>query len=293
MKTAREYRENADDLRALQRLAQAVWRLDARLVEHTVGELAWSTRQHVGRESEWRRRLWFAGSDLAAWGWIYLPSTLEWQVDPSRPELLDDILDWFDAKAGDGRRQTTARAANEDAVERLRRRGYEQDRRAPWIRLNVRDLEHIEEQRLPEGYQLRTVRGDEDLQARVAVHRAAFQPSRVNERSYASVMRTWPYDSDLDCVVEVPDGSFAVYALAWYDDDTRVGELEPVGTHPAHRRRGLARAVNLFALERLKEVGGECAIVACRGDDAYPVPRLLYKSIGFSELTRSLPFALN
>ncbi len=55
-----------DDLRLMQRLAQEVWRLDPALVEATVGELAWGTRQHVGRESEWERRLWFEDGDLVA-----------------------------------------------------------------------------------------------------------------------------------------------------------------------------------------------------------------------------------
>ena len=50
----------------------------------------------------------------------------------------------------------------------------------------------------------------------------------------------WPYRADLDCVVEAPDGSLVAYCLAWLDDANRVGELEPVGTHPDYRRRGLA-----------------------------------------------------
>jgi ribosomal protein S18 acetylase RimI-like enzyme len=77
--------------------------------------------------------------------------------------------------------------------------------------------------------------------------------------------------------------------LAWYDDENRVGELEPVGTHPDHRRRGLGRATNLFALDRLSAAGATHAIVSCRGDAAYPIPRLLYESVGFRELSRQVP----
>jgi ribosomal protein S18 acetylase RimI-like enzyme len=128
------------------------------------------------------------------------------------------------------------------------------------------------------------------LARRVAVHRAAFHPSRVTEESYANVVRTWPYRPELDCFVEAPDGTLAAYALAWYDDTNRVGELEPVGTHPDHRRRGLGRAVNLFALRHLRSAGATIATVACRGDDSYPVPRRLYRSVGFRELTRTVPF---
>ena len=70
----------------------------------------------------------------------------------------------------------------------------------------------------------------------------------------------------------------------------RVGELEPVGTHEAHQRKGLGRAVNLFALQRLRDEGATEALVACRGDAAYPIPRKLYASVGFREVERFVSF---
>ena len=130
-----------------------------------------------------------------------------------------------------------------------------------------------------------------DVAARVAVHRAAFDPSRVTEESYARVMAEWPYRPDLDCVVVAPDGSFASYALGWIDEANRTGLLEPVGTHPDHRRRGLARAACRLALRQLRATGATKALVGSRGDAAYPVPSLLYEAIGFRELTRSLIYA--
>jgi hypothetical protein len=92
---------------------------------------------------------------------------------------------------------------------------------------------------LPPGFQARHVVGAADLGRRVAVHRAAFSPSRVTEASYANVMAAWPYRPELDWVVEAPDGRFAAFCLVWLDERNGTGELEPVGTHPAFRRRGL------------------------------------------------------
>ncbi len=74
-------------------------------------------------------------------------------------------------------------------------------------------------------------------------------------------------------------------ALAWLDADNRVGELEPVGTHPDHRRRGLASAVCLLALRRLREEGAARAIVYSWADSP---AQALYRSIGFREHARSL-----
>jgi ribosomal protein S18 acetylase RimI-like enzyme len=279
------------DLRAMQRLALEVWRLDPTLSQATVGELAWSTRQHVGREPEWKRRLWLEGSEVVAWAWISVPSTLKWQVHPAQPALIDDVLDWFEVEADEGQLETSVRTDDDRALEALRRRGYVEDPDAPWFLLNVRDLDEIEEPRLPRGYRLTTMQEAANVSARVAVHRAAWFPSRVTEESYENVRRTWPYREDLDCIVQAPDGSFAAYALAWLDVDNSVGEFEPVGTHPDHRRCGLARAVSLFGLQRLRALGATKAIVLSRGDAKYPIPKLLYESVGFRELSRSQSFA--
>jgi ribosomal protein S18 acetylase RimI-like enzyme len=107
----------------------------------------------------------------------------------------------------------------------------------------------------------------------------------VTVESFTNVQAAWPYRTDLDCVVEAPDGSFAAYCLAWLDDANDVGELEPVGTHPDHRRRGLASAVCRFAHQRLREEGATRAIVySIAGSDA----TTLYESIGMREHSRSI-----
>ena len=80
------------------------------------------------------------------------------------------------------------------------------------------------------------------------------------------------------------------YTLAWLDEKNRVGQFEPVGTHADHQRRGLGRAVNLFALHRLRTEGATLALVECRGDAAYPVPAKLYESVGFREVSRHLAY---
>jgi GNAT superfamily N-acetyltransferase len=102
-------------------------------------------------------------------------------------------------------------------------------------------------------------------------------------------MSSWPYRPDFDFVVEAPDGTLAASALGWYDEANRVGEFEPVGTRPEHRRLGLASAVMLFGMRRFRDAGATHAIVGCRGDAGYPIPKLVYESIGFRELSRGPP----
>ena len=119
------------------------------------------------------------------------------------------------------------------ALEGDRVDGYEAGEKA--FRYYVRELDELQEPELPEGFALRTVE-PEDFLERVAVHRAAWAPSRVTPEIYRRVTKTRPYRADLDCVAEAPDGTFAAYVLCWYDDANGVGELEPVGAHPELRK---------------------------------------------------------
>ena len=143
--------------------------------------------------------------------------------------------------------------------------------------------------KLPDGFAVRPVRGEEELEARVAVHRAAFAPSRVTEQSFLNVMRSNTYRPELDMVVEAPDGTFAGFCLCWFDEENRVGEFEPVGTHPSYQRRGLARAVCLAALRQLRALRGDAAIVLQTGRDE--AAERLYTALGFREVTKIWRFS--
>jgi ribosomal protein S18 acetylase RimI-like enzyme len=278
----------------MQRLQQELWAVDGPRTHTHVGDLAWWVGMHVGREHEWKRRLWLEDDRCVAWAWLDLPASIDYEVDRGHRggPLHEDLLDWFEAEAeGDGPLRAWHMEGDDASLELLSRRGYARDDAGGSYLYHVRELdEPIPEPEVPGGFRLRAVRGADDLRERVLVHQAVWAPSRVTEESYRNVMRTWPYRADLDCIAESADGTFAAYALAWLDDENRVGELEPVGTHPDHRRRGLGRAVNLLALHRLRHAGAELAIVLCRGDEAYPVPKRLYEAVGFRRHSRIVGF---
>jgi ribosomal protein S18 acetylase RimI-like enzyme len=168
-----------------------------------------------------------------------------------------------------------------DAVRTLERRGYSRPSDGRWYAHYVRELDAPIASPTPApGYSLRTISG-EDIHERVEVHRAVWDPSRVTEESFRNVMASWPYRADLDCVAEAEDGGFASYVLCWYDEASRAGEFEPVGTRPDHRRRGLAAATCTFALRRLQDEGARVAVVYAGGRDEDAPARALYESIGF------------
>jgi ribosomal protein S18 acetylase RimI-like enzyme len=204
------------------------------------------------------------------------------------------VFDWFETEAADARElMTSALVENGETVSALERRGYRRVApEEPFFVYLKRDLNDIGTPEVDDGFLVRHIRGDEDLERRVGVHQAAWAPSRVTVKSHRDVMSAWPYRLDLDCVVEAPDGSFAAYCLAWLDEANGVGELEPVGTDPRFAGQGLATAACAFALGQLRRLGAHTAVVYARGDDAYPGPLRLYESLGFQTYSESITFCL-
>ena len=173
------------------------------------GQIAWWAANLPHGETE--VRLWHDDGGLVGWGWVTGGTELEFDVRPSHRHLLDEILEWAQPE------ELVVRSDHEDAIARIEAHGLVHDPTAPWIRVNARSLEQIDEPRVPDGYRVRTVE-ERDWSSRVEAHRSAFQPSRFSDDVYAFVRATAAYRADLDCVVEAPDGSIAAYTLAWFDE---------------------------------------------------------------------------
>ena len=242
--------------------------------------------------------LWEADGSVVAWGWVLLPDALDFMVHPDHPQLAEQVLDWFGRVATGDPLSVTVLDAETGLIDALIRNGYAESVPGPFDLFMARDLDALPEPQLPAGFSARHIRGEADLISRAEVHRAAWnatlmpspQPSRMTAERYRNVMASWPYRPELDWVIEAPDGRFAASCIAWLDEKNRVGELEPVGTHPDYRRLGLARAVCLYSLHALRTHGAKSAIVYPRGDDAYPVPAKVYRSLGFQPYARTLTY---
>ena len=276
----------------MQALQQELWSLEGPDVHTHVGDLAWWATMHAGREHERRRRLWLDEGRCVGWGWLNLPASLDYDVHPDQRAggVHEEILQWFESEAeGDGVLSTFAFESDADRLAVLEEFGFTLTDDAMWYAYYLQELDRPRARpSLPDGFKSRTVDPLQDLHERVEVHRAVWEPSRVTEESYRRVVRAWPYRADLDCVVEAPDGRFAAYVLCWYDDQNAVGELEPVGTHPDYRRRGLGAAACEYALERLRGEGARHAVVYAAGRDQGRPARSLYESVGFRRHSRSV-----
>jgi predicted N-acetyltransferase YhbS len=268
----------SDGVRLMQELVQRTWSPGSRL---HIGDVAWERAVNLGRHGDsWRTAVWDDDGQVIAWGWAE-PDHLSLVVDPQRAEVAVDVLGWFQELAPDG--AVSVLEAETHVIEVLEKAGYHEDAEAPFFTHHRISLSDLRTPVVPDGFTLRHVQPDE-VKKRAAVHRAAWSdlgPSKVTDDDLAAVMSTWPYEPDLDWVVEAPNGNFVASALIWHDKIHRIGLVEPVGCDPAYRRQGLAQAVNLAALHAVRDAGATDAMVCPRGDDAYPQARALYQSIGF------------
>ena len=143
----------------------------------------------------------------------------------------------------------------------------------------------LPEVKLPDGYSVHNVRARDrhDLIRRAAVANASFGHSKHNAATIRVLHRAQTYREDLDLVVEAPDGSFASYCVIWFSKMNRMGWFEPVGTHPDHRRLGLAKGMMAEGLRRIRALGGTKAFVGVGTGEA---ANRLYESVGFTNSCR-------
>ena len=99
----------------------------------------------------------------------------------------------------------------------------------------------------------------------VRLHRLAWGTENMTVEERRSMLQTPFYDPSLDLVVVAPAESLAAYCVCWFSAEENLltgrkdGYTDPIATHPAYQRRGLARALLLSGLRLPKERGIETA----------------------------------
>jgi ribosomal protein S18 acetylase RimI-like enzyme len=190
------------------------------------------------------------------------PGDLALQIHPHYRMMEDNILVWAEehlAKArAAGQRELTAWAFDWDAdrQERLAGRGYMPCSDRFWQNRRRIVCDPVPVVHLAEGYTIRGVQDTEnDVQRWVTCSNTTFGQSFPPEM-HRNFQRYSPsHNYDLHLVAEAPDATFAAFAGLTVDEVNRYATFEPVGTHPEHRRKGLARAVMYEGIRRLQALG--------------------------------------
>ena len=278
-----------DDLARMHALLRVGRRLADATTDLHPGDLEW----WIGMGDpaiDWSERvtLWSLGGDPEpiAWTWWTPPDELDWFVDQTvdGPAIRAALLDRL------GRPLLTVWTPDHAAplIEMLEMRGF--TRGTTGYAHHARGLDPMDDPplRLPDGFTVRSVRLPDDLDERVRVHRAAFAPSRYTTEKHRRVASMPLYRPELDLVAQAPDGTFASFAICWFDEETGTAEFEPVGTDPAFQRRGLATAVMTEALRRVARLGAGVAFVS--SSLTRPGGTELYRSMGFREVRRTVAY---
>lgn len=214
------------------------------------------------------------------------------QVHPAHrsKDLLCDMLDVAEIKLPDhkegGTHEMLVWVNAEDKLHKaiLTRRGYMRSK-FPAEHMRYRPFtKPIPESISPSGYTVRALGDESELPARSWLSWKAFHPDEPDEKYqgwewYKNIQRVPIYNHDLDIVAVAPDGELAAFCTVWFDNVTSTAVFQPVGTHPAHQKRGLGKAVMSEGLRRAQKLGATLAAVSSYSTGAHA----LYESMGFTE----------
>jgi predicted N-acetyltransferase YhbS len=185
------------------------------------------------------------------------------QRHPQYPFLLDEMLDYAEATLINKKTNSlfTYIYDHDESFQTLaQQRGYEKDTQDVGYDSEF-VIQHLPEQNLPEGYVIRSMAQENNIELRREVFGRAFNHLDPSEWpsafSYEELQRAPDYRKDRDLYVVGPDGKYVSCCIVWYDEQNRLGILEPVGTHPDFRGRGLGREVVLEGIRRAAALGAE------------------------------------
>ena len=258
-----------------------------------VVDLPWRLASPSARMPD-RSCLWEdASGELIAWAVLQFPAwhCLDYVVRPDlrSPDLEREILTWACARleteaAGRGGPlpfYVSARAGDTMRISAIEQAGFS---RQDWGYVHlIRELsEPIPEPALPHGFIIRSLAGEDDVNAYVSAHRAAFGSANMTTDWRRATLRDPRYVSDLDLVAIAPDGALAGFCVCWITPplaERRVAQVEPLGILPGYQRKGLGRALLAEGLRRARTLGaGQMAVNA---ESYNTASRGVYEAMGF------------
>ena len=244
-------------------------------------------------------RLWRVDGKLVAFAFVDDYNNLRFEIDihSSSEQLQKEIVDWGaacirDRNAESGQDNTldaSFSARDSWQIEMLEKHGF---KREPIRTLGYsRSLnENLPVHALPAGFSLRSVKGEQEVEDLVNLHRAAFGTDNMTVEERLAIMRVPGYQQELDLVVTASNGELAAFCICGFDEeDETIGYTDPLGAHPRFQRLGLGSAIITAGLLVLKNRG---ARVVELGTSSQNLPmQKLAESLGFILVSEKLWFA--
>jgi mycothiol synthase len=292
-------KDHVDRPDELDRIAEFV-RAYPQASQHVV-DLPYRLASHAAQDSA-NRRLWLgANGHILGYALAQLPMwTLDDALTPGQrgSELERDVLRWgierWRAIAANGGPGWMFVDAPEDDANRqtlLTSLGIARDE---WYQLHLAQPLQvpIPASEAPHGFTLRPLAGEAEVEAYVALHRAAFGSENMTVAWRRQTLAMPEYHPDLDLVAAAADGRLAGFCIGWLATIAgRVeAQIEPVGVHPNFQGQGLGRALIAENLRRFQAAGAERAHIEVDGNN--DAARRLYASAGFRPTRTILKYGM-
>jgi GNAT superfamily N-acetyltransferase len=156
--------------------------------------------------------------------------------------------------------------------------GFEDDSEAGWMR--EYDLgKALDDVPLAPGFRIERLSENGNYESLLNAVNAAFNRPRKLTMQWLetklfmapSLSEEWQFSA------VAPDGEHASFCFAWIDRENRIAEIDPIGTDPKYQKKGLAKAVVVECLRRLRDEGIRLAYIAS-GPEHLPSNKL-YESL--------------
>lgn len=131
--------------------------------------------------------------------------------------------------------------------------------------------------KMPDGFKIQSMEFSNELEKRSQCFSRAFNsPSDkiTTVEIYKRLQEAPDYNPEFDIYALSSEGDICAFCLIWFDEKNKYAVLEPVGTDPDFRRKGLAKACIYEAIKRVKKLGAQRIFV---GSD-----QKFYQDIGFN-----------
>jgi ribosomal protein S18 acetylase RimI-like enzyme len=234
-------------------------------------------------------RLWEHNGQMIAYANLDTFNNLRFEIDQEyrSPQLENEIVAWgigcIKRRNAETDEENTLDAscagADTGQINMLERSGF--------VRESVRTLayarslmEPIAIRTFPQGFSFRYVKGEQEVERLVALHRAAVGTQNMTVEARLAIMRAPNYERTLDLVALAPDGELSAFCICGFEDETgHTGYTDPIGTHLRYRRLGLGKALVTAGLLALKNRGARVAKLGTSSENI--AMQQLAKVLGF------------
>lgn len=157
-----------------------------------------------------------------------------------------------------------------------------------WLVVMNRSLTSLAEPILPEGFVIRPLDGEREVEAYAELQRTVFESKTMTAAWRQRTLRAPLYNPYFDLVVTAPNGRLAGFCIWWYDPKSKTAQIEPLGVHPDFQNMGLSQALIFEGFKRAAAQGAETAQVETY---SFSQPAILaYEAAGFKATTQEFKY---